>query len=376
MRLVAPLLVALVVSVAGVVAVLLAGPVLSDGVVAGSEQPAPTEDARDPPAEPPGNPPGDPPGNPQEGPPDTPHEGPPDDPREGPPDTPHEGPSEDSSTDTPTSTPTQTDPVSDRLGTLVHTPTPTPTPTEEPTATPTPTPTPTDARTSTDTVTPTPEPPSTPTSTGMATPTPTSSPSPTPSVVPGGTKTPTAADSRSRAEEPSPTSTLTLTVTETGTPTDTPVVAGISTQTSTAVREGQLDVINASIPVDFILVGRSTTVQVTVENPSSQARADTLTVTFEGSRSNHEVVVGGGETVEIELEVTFDRGGRGPVTVNGVEAGELIVESADREDTATPAPVGQDGFEQDGFGGLTALLAVLLLTLYVRLAGRSGDSKR
>lgn len=371
MRLVAPLLVALVVSVAGVVAILLAGPVVSDGV-AGSEQPVPPEDARDPPAEPPGNPPGNPPG----GPPGNSQEGPPGNSQEGPPGNPEDGPSEDSSTDTTTPRPTPTDLVSDRLETVVHTPTPTPTPTEEPTATPTPTPTPTDARTPTDTVTPTPAPPSTPTSTGMATPNQTSSPSPTPSVIPGGTKTPTATDSRSRAAEPSPTSTLTPSVTETGTPTDTPVVAGVSTQTSTAVREGQLDVIDASIPVDFILVGRSTTVQVTVENPSSRARADTLTVTFEGSRSNHEVIVGGGETVEIELEVTFDRVGRGPVTVDGVEAGELIVESADGEDTATPAPVGRDGFEQDGFGGLTALLAVLFVALYVRLAGRSGDSDR
>lgn len=188
--------------------------------------------------------------------------------------------------------------------------------------------------------------------------------------------TPTATGSRSGAEEPSSTATLTPTVTETGTPTDTPALAGVSTPTSTAVPEGRLGVVDASIPVDFIREGRSTTVRVTVENPSTRARTDTLTVTFEGSRSNHEVTVAGGETAEIELEVTFDQVGRGQVTVNGVAAGELIVESADGEETATPAPVGQDGFEQDGFGGLTALLAVLLATLYARLAGRSGDSER
>lgn len=113
---------------------------------------------------------------------------------------------------------------------------------------------------------------------------------------------------------------------------------------------------------------------MTVENPSTQARTDTLSVTFEGSQSNHEVTVAGGETAEIELEVTFEQVGRGPVEVDGVPAGQLTVESTDRELTATPVPVGQDGFEQDGFGGATALLAVLFLALYVRLAGRSGGS--
>ncbi|MFT4884633.1 MAG: hypothetical protein ACI8U4_002149 [Natronomonas sp.] len=85
--------------------------------------------------------------------------------------------------------------------------------------------------------------------------------------------------------------------------------------------------------------------------------------------STRVVTVGAEETVELELDVTFEEPNDGVVEVNGVPAGELTVGSGDGEEETAPPT---EPANQAGFGAFVALFAILLGTLWA-WRGRDGS---
>jgi hypothetical protein len=125
-----------------------------------------------------------------------------------------------------------------------------------------------------------------------------------------------------------------------------------------------IEILEASVPADWIRAGYATTVRVTVYNPRERSELN-LRVTHDGAYvSMHTVEVESGETATLELSVTFTKAAVGTVGVNGFSAGNLTVAEPDDQGPVLPA----EPEAQSGFAVLAALVAGLLGTLWARLS--------
>lgn len=152
---------------------------------------------------------------------------------------------------------------------------------------------------------------------------------------------------------PTPTDTPTPTTT---TPNDTPTdTSGANIDASSS----SLEVVDASVPADWVREGYETLVWVTVENTAEVTTTEALEVTVDGERiATPEVSVDAGTTTTIALEIAFQTGDGGTVAVEGVEAGEIAV-GGDNGGSTPPQTVD----EQPGFGPVVTVLAVFLVVL-------------
>jgi hypothetical protein len=126
-------------------------------------------------------------------------------------------------------------------------------------------------------------------------------------------------------------------------------------------------VLDADVPADWVLSGRSTMVRLRVSPPAERTDR-TFRVTHDGRHvATHNATLSP-STTELEFGVSFDRPATGPVEVNGVQAGQLTV-------ATTPQNGTSDGFgmeDPEGFVALVALIAGAVGTLWagVSIRGR------
>lgn len=139
-------------------------------------------------------------------------------------------------------------------------------------------------------------------------------------------------------------------------------VGGEDAGTLTVEEPGRIEIVNVSLPADWVRAGYETTVEVTVANPGDRPADRTLTVTADGEPVRTETVrvaPGDRQQVDVEFEAV-----EGTIAVDGIEAGSLAVggvEVDENDDEAATDDV--DG--APGFGVVAALLAVFVLALAV-----------
>lgn len=128
-----------------------------------------------------------------------------------------------------------------------------------------------------------------------------------------------------------------------------------------------LGVVDGAVPADWLRVGRSTTVRVSVRNPGDQ-RTVQFEVTHDGAMvSTHAVTLRPNSEAVYELEVAFSEPVNGQVAVDGVVVGELTVAAAS-EPTSTGSETGSSG----GSGPAVVLVVSLALAVWLGARRRSG----
>ncbi len=129
------------------------------------------------------------------------------------------------------------------------------------------------------------------------------------------------------------------------------------------------EVVDASVPADWVRVGEPTAVRVTVRNPGDRRPAE-FVVSHDGTTvATHAVTLRANATAVHDLRVVFPESRRGPVAVAGVPAGELTVAPP-----SEPTPSGWVGTTGDGgTGPAVALVALLAATAALLLANRVGE---
>jgi hypothetical protein len=126
---------------------------------------------------------------------------------------------------------------------------------------------------------------------------------------------------------------------------------------------GELTVVDATLPADWVKTGFDTSAQVTVENPTDDTVEETLMVTVDGELvATRTVRLDAGERTPVRIEFEAVEG---TVAVNGVNAGNLSVglepgSSGSGTDGSGDATEGIAGAAGPGF---TVQLAVLVLAL-------------
>lgn len=136
---------------------------------------------------------------------------------------------------------------------------------------------------------------------------------------------------------------------------------GLSTLAVAVPRPGRVEVVDASVPADWVQRGHETTVEVTVHNPGDRVATRTVAVTVDGETvAREEVTLEPGERAVVSVEIPAVEG---TVTVDGIEAGALTV----GETTPPPADDDLSPEQTPGFG----FRLVGLVLVVVALVGRA-----
>jgi len=138
-------------------------------------------------------------------------------------------------------------------------------------------------------------------------------------------------------------------------------------------------VTEATLDPTQITVGDTATVSVTLENNGDVEGTYTVDLQSDGTTiETMDVTVGAGETRTVSLTHQFDTAGEYVLTVDGVTAGTLVVESPSDTTTTTTTTETPAGEETDGDGlgtwlllGLLALAAVLVIAYALSTRGEN-----
>ena len=133
-----------------------------------------------------------------------------------------------------------------------------------------------------------------------------------------------------------------------------------------AIEPGRVDIVESSVPADQVRVGYETTLRATVENPGDRPATRTVTVTMHGEPvGEREVSLRPGENATVQI--TFEPRESGTVSLEGNEVGSITLFGDTNDRTTTTDTETDEGVP--GFGVVTAMLALLMTALVVRIRG-------